>query len=737
MGFRPFVYRLACGLGLVGSVQNQLGEVEVLIQGPASVLDEFQRELINSAPPLSRPAIECVVDIEEPQKSEFRIIESTADREARIHVPPDYFTCDDCVRELEDPADRRHRYPFINCTQCGPRYTLIRALPYDRPNTSMADFPLCEACMAEYRNPIDRRFHAEPVACPACGPSLSFREDQVNIHGNSESLEACISALRSGRIVAVKGVGGYHLMCDAQADAPIQRLRASKPRPHKPLAVMFPVAGDDGLGAVRKEVVMGPAETECLIRPARPIVLMEKRADGRLSSLVAPGLAEIGVMLPYSPLHHLLTSAFGGALVATSGNVSGEPVLTDADEVERRIQRVADCYLHHDRPIVRPADDSVYRRIAGRTRPIRLGRGTSPVEADLPYRLAMPVLAVGGHMKTTIALAWGDRMVISPHIGDMGSARSLTVFEQVVTDLQALYGVRAEAVIADAHPDYATTRWARRSGLPVTLVPHHFAHASAAARRWPRGETGIVFAWDGVGYGVDGTLWGGETLLGRPGDWKRVGSMRRFRLPGGDRAGREPWRSAAALCWETGRSWQPPVDVDWRLAKDAWDRGINSPVTTAVGRLFDAAASLAGLVHVASFEGQGPMELEAAFKDDAHEPVRLPLDRRNDLWITDWEPLIDLLMDQGQDLATRSARFHRSLAHAIADQAEMLQQESGTCRVSLTGGVFQNRVLTEMAAAELQARGLETDVDDELPVNDGGLCAGQIVEYAARHGISA
>jgi len=731
VGFRPFVYRLASEFGLTGWVQNQLGEVEVLAQGPAPALDSFQEALIGRAPPLSRPVLDSATTCDDAISDTFLIIESASDREARIHVPPDYFTCSDCVRELKEPGDRRYRYPFINCTQCGPRYTLIRAMPYDRANTSMAEFPLCEPCRREYQDPADRRFHAEPVACPACGPALTWRGLEGTVDGNEAAMEACVDALRQGQIVAVKGVGGYHLVCDARADDPVRRLRAAKPRPDKPLAVMFPVAGDDDLDQVRREVSAHPGEIELLRSPARPIVLMRKNPLGQLSSLVAPGLGEIGVMLPYSPLHHLLTSEFGGPVVATSGNVSGEPVLTDARDVETRINRVVDACLHHNRPIVRPADDSVYRPIGDRLRPIRLGRGTAPVELPLPIRLRAPVLAVGGHMKNTVALAWDDRMVVSPHIGDMGSARSVTVFEQVVGDLQALYKVRARAVIADAHPDYATARWAARAPLAVTLVYHHFAHASAAARDWPAGETGVVFAWDGVGYGPDGTLWGGETLLGRPGRWTRIGHMRSFRLPGGDRASREPWRSAAAICWETGLDWSGPPDTDWQLAREAWSRHVNAPLTTAVGRLFDAAASLAGLVDVASFEGQGPMQLEAAADPDCLSTVALPLERQGETWVSDWAPLIEQLRDPALPVSHRAAVFHNSLAETLVQQARAICGETGARRVALTGGVFQNRLLVQRVTSGLARHNIPVDLDERLPVNDGSLCAGQVVEYAA------
>jgi hydrogenase maturation protein HypF len=731
VGFRPFVYRLAHEFGITGWVQNQLGEVEVLAQGDETTLDRFEQALLDRAPPLSRPRLAGSRHCLEPAEDRFLIVDSAVTSEARIHVPPDFFTCDDCVRELNDPSDRRYRYPFINCTQCGPRYTLIRSMPYDRPNTSMADFPLCEECLAEYEEPADRRFHAEPVACPECGPSLSWRDEVREICGNEAALSACLEALADGKIVAVKGVGGYHLMCDAASDDAIGRLRAAKPRPHKPLAVMYPVRGEDGLEVLRHDVELSDEAVSRLTSPARPIVLFSKRDENGLSPLVAPGLGEIGVMLPYSPLHHLLLSAFGAPLVATSGNISGEPVLTDQDEVERRLSGTVDACLHHDRPIVRPADDSVYRPIAGRTMPIRLGRGAAPLEMRLRQSLLRPVLAVGGHMKNTVALGWDDRLVVSPHIGDMGTARSVAVFERVVEDLQDLYGVTAEAVVADAHPDYATSRWARQSGLPVTTVAHHHAHASAIARDWPDGDIGIVFAWDGVGLGTDGTLWGGETLVGRPGRWRRVGTMRSFRLPGGDRAGRDPWRSAAALCWETGIEWHPATETDWALARHAWEREINCPTSTAVGRIFDAAAALTGLVECGSFEGQGPMRLEAAAHGVDAPAVILPLGLEDGMWVTDWSPLLAMLRDASEPVGQRAAAFHASMARALVEQASRIRDETRVEHIALTGGVFQNRRLTELACRALADAGLPPRLDEDLPVNDGGLSACQIVQYAA------
>ncbi len=732
VGFRPFVYRLAQSLQLCGWVRNRVGRVEIHIEGDAESLQAFTRRLFQQLPALAVPRLDSCTPAEPQALQDFCIRESSAAGSVQIHVPPDLFTCDACLAELYDPADRRRHYPFINCTECGPRYTLIRSMPYDRAATTMAGFTLCEACRAEYTNPADRRFHAEPVACPACGPTLAFHGDSEPCQGNAAALQACLTTLHAGRIVAVKGIGGYHLMCDARDDAAVGQLRARKPRPHKPLAVLFPAPPDAPLRHVEQQVQLTPAQAELLLSPVRPIVLAQRLPDCSLSALVAPGLDELGVMLPYSPLHHLLLNDFGGPLIATSANISGEPVLTDNAEVEARLGHVADAFLHHDRPIARPADDPVYRMLQGRPRPLRTGRGAAPLEQGLPFRLAEPVLATGGHMKNTVALAWDDRIVVSPHIGDMGNARSLAVFEQTVADLQALYGIAATTLLCDAHPGYATSRWAARSGLPLQRIFHHQAHAAAVCAGAAGSGEWLVFTWDGVGYGEDGTLWGGEALRGRPGAWQRFATLRPFHLPGGERAGREPWRSAAALCWETGHDWTG-LPQDAALARHAWERRLNTPQTSAAGRLFDAAAALTGLCSAASFEGQGPMLLEARCGQEPGDPVRLPLlPDANGLWVCDWEPLLPLLLDETRPAALRAACFHATLAHALLTQALQARESHGIERIGLSGGVFQNRVLTETACRLLAAAGFDVTLPEHIPINDAGISYGQVIEFGSR-----
>jgi hydrogenase maturation protein HypF len=727
VGFRPFVYRTAHRYRVEGWVRNLSGRVEVLAQGRPDSLLRFGDALIAEAPPLARP--EKLDDVPVPPQSVrgFAILESRVDGLAHVRVPPDYFACESCLAELRDPADRRFRYPFINCTQCGPRYTLIRRLPYDRPNTTMTDFALCARCLAEYTDPLNRRFHAEPIACPECGPHLTLRSDTGQLLVGEAALAGCVAAIAAGKVVAVKGIGGYHLMCDAASSSAVAALRARKRRPHKPLAVMFPLDGD--LVALQRATHIDSAHRAMLLDPMRPIVLIPKRAGSPLAPEIAPGCGEVGAMLPYSPMHHLLLEDFGAPLVATSANLSGEPVLSDNAEAEARLAHIADAFLHHDRPIARPADDPVYRVVLGAPRPLRLGRGNAPLEIDLPFALPRPVLALGGHLKNTVALGWARRAIVSPHLGDMDAPRSVALLEQVAADLQALYGVRAEEVVCDAHPHYATTRRASHFGLPVRRVFHHRAHASALAGEFPRGGDWLAFTWDGAGFGEDGTLWGGEALLGRPGTWRRVASLRPFALLGGERAAREPWRSALSLHWESGRDWNDcPHDTE--LLRRAWERGVNCPRTSSAGRLFDAAAALLGLLSQASFEAQAPMALEAASVGE-EAPIELPLELHDGVWRSDWAPLLDHLQDAGPSAGARAARFHATLAGVVLDQARAVRAMHSVSQLGLTGGVFQNRLLCERVAALADREGFAVFVPERIPCNDAGLSFGQLIEIGA------
>lgn len=739
VGFRPFIYRLAIEHELSGWVKNCVGVVEIHAQGQPQNLRNFLNDIFDKKPLLAKPELASDKQIEPGNFENFNILQSQRQGEVRISVPTDLFLCDECLVELNQPSDRRYRYPFINCTQCGPRYTLIRSLPYDRVNTTMADFDLCPACQAEYEDPLDRRFHAEPVACPVCGPSLTFSMGETQVENTEVALSKVIDVIRDGKVVAVKGIGGYHLMCDATNTDAVAWLRKNKPRPDKPLAVMFPAPVENPFEVAEKFVSLTEKDKAFLLLPARAILLVAKKKDSTLSGLIAPRLNEVGMMLPYSPLHHLLLNDLGRPLVATSANISGEPVLTDNLDVEKRLSHVSDACLHHNRPIQRPADDPVYRTIAGKTRPIRTGRGCAPMELLLPFELPHPVLAVGAHMKNTITLAWKNRAIISPHIGEMHSVRSLKVFENTVNDLQKLYDVKVESIICDAHPGYSTTRWANEQKLPVQRVFHHHAHASATYYECQTENPVIVFTWDGVGYGEDGTLWGGETFLGKPGQWQRLASMRAFNLPGGDKAGRQPWRSAAAICWQAGLDYENISEKDpllYSILRQAWQQKINAPQSTSVGRLFDAAAALTGVCTEASFEGQGPMLFEALCgkaDENFNDWITLELEVINDLLITDWQPLIPVMLDSSLSIKTRALLFHHSLAHNLWQQAIIMREKYGVNTVSFSGGVFQNRVLTEKAMALLSDDGFDVCLPELIPVNDAGISFGQVMEYGFRN----
>ncbi len=747
VGFRPFVYNLARRLGIAGCVRNLSGRVEIQAEGPQGELDVFEKLLIDESPPLARPMIASIADTAPRGLVRFEIASSDASRLGDVHLPADRFLCDACLEELFDPGNRRYRHPFITCTQCGPRYSLIEALPYDRARTGMAKFALCEACQAEYENPEDRRFHAEPLSCPDCGPSLSFRGREgalFSTEGNEDALAAAVQALRDGLIVAVRGIGGYHLMCDAANAEAVRRLRRRKQRPSKPLAVMFPLSGGDGLDQVRAYVALDDVSAQIVKDPTRPIVLVARKVSCELAHDIAPGLAAIGVFLPYSPLHALLTSDFGAPVVATSGNVSGEPVIADPVEAHSKLGGIADVFLHHDRPIVRLADDPVVRIVGGAAQAVRLGRGNAPLELNLPTPLTRPVLATGAQMKCAIGIGFDDRAVLSPHIGELDSPRAFTIFERLAAEFPALYGIAPHVVVCDAHPGYRSTRWALSGKIAVVKVLHHHAHASALAGEHRHIKRWLIFAWDGVGYGEDGTLWGGEGLLGEPGRWQRVTSIRPFRLPGGELASREPWRSAAGAMWEAGTAFAPALhDAPASLVRAAWERRINAPATSAVGRLFDAAACLVMDIHATSFEGEAAMRLEAlastALEAGGTAPtVPLPITHgTQDLLYSDWSPLFATLADHNQAPERRALVFHQSLAAMLAEQACVIRDRLSYNgiepfeAIGLTGGVFQNKLLAELIVEQLSSIGLRALMPLRVPANDGGLAFGQIVESAA------
>ena len=731
VGFRPFVYRTACELGIGGSVANTTAGVSIEAEGPPDAVAQFVHAIRRGPAP---PARVTAVDIEArapvgDTAFEFRPTEAAGTRSAT--VLPDLSTCPDCLRELFDPDNRRYRYPFTNCTHCGPRYSIIEDLPYDRARTSMRRFPMCEACLAEYGDPADRRFHAESNACPNCGPKLALCDGKGRgLAEGDAALTAVAVAIRDGAIVAVKGLGGFHLMVDARNDAAVRRLRARKRREEKPFAVMF-----TSLAAVEAECDIRPEEAALLTSPERPIVIV--RARGPLAPSVSPDNPTVGVMLPYTPLHHLLLAELGFPVVATSGNRSEEPIVTDEVEVQKRLGGIADLFLVHDRGIVRPVDDSVARIVAGRPLFLRRARGYAPAAA-IERRMPAGILAFGGHLKATIALTLATGAVLGQHIGDLETAEARDAYDRAVADLTRLHAVVPRVAVRDLHPDYHSSRVADASGLPTVMVQHHVAHAAAcmAEHRLEPPVLGVSF--DGTGYGADGTVWGGEFLLVIKTGWRRVAHLRPFRLPGGDSAIREPRRSALGLLFELfGPTCLAMVDLapvaaftaaERNVLATMLERGVNAPITTSAGRLFDAIAALVGLRQRATYEGQAAARLEWAARA-AGSPERSGGAYRFSVtaaspMVLDWEPAIrDLVTDLGTGVSVSAiaCAFHRGLAIAIAEVAARI----GERQVVLTGGCFQNALLTEAAIATLSEVGLVPYWHRLVPPNDGGIALGQ------------
>ncbi|HXB36952.1 MAG TPA: carbamoyltransferase HypF [Acidimicrobiales bacterium] len=760
VGFRPHVYRLASGLGLAGHVGNDTEGVFAEAEGPAAAVDEFLTRLVDEAPGPAR--IDGLVNERVPATGEvgFAIVESRSRAGARTFVSPDIATCDECLSELFDPADRRARYPFINCTNCGPRFTITLRLPYDRPHTTMRGFTMCAACAAEYHDPADRRFHAQPVACAHCGPRLWFEAGGgVTVKDSDAALVAAQAALGRGEIVAVKGLGGYHLACDAQSDAAVERLRVRKQRVEKPFAVMV-----RDLAAAEALADLGEAERHLLASAQRPIVLVRGRRDTPLSWLVAPGNPRVGLLLPYTPLHHLLFAPVPGeshadarvpsALVMTSGNLTDEPICFDDADARARLGAIADAWLVHDRPIHVPCDDSVLLvdPETGEELPLRRSRGYAPLPVRLPFA-APPILAVGGELKNTFCLASGRDAFVSQHIGDMGSLETWAAFERATQQIAGLYDIDAVQVVADAHPGYQTRRWAEAAcedpgASPAVLeeVQHHHAHVASvmAEHGVPLEQHVIGMAFDGTGYGEDGTVWGGEILVAGYREAARVGSLAPVPLPGGDAAIRRPYRVALAHLWAAGIEWSEdlaPVRAlgpnERAMLERQLSRGVGCVPTSSMGRLFDATSSLLGLCHHAGYEAQAAMELqwaaEAALARDPHAapPYRFGLTARE---LQPAPVLRAIVADQRAGLATgaMAAGFHAAVARAVGDAATSVRARTGIEVVALSGGVFQNTLLLGLARGELAARGFTVLTHRQLPPNDGGLALGQAAVAAAR-----
>ncbi|WP_167505510.1 carbamoyltransferase HypF [Streptomyces malaysiensis] len=731
VGFRPFVHALATELGLSGQVANGPAGARIEIEGGPEAVAAFCHRLTADAPPLADIVSAATFELRPTGGAGFAIVPSLTGH-GRTLVPPDAATCDTCLTELADPADRRHRHPFITCTDCGPRFTITTALPYDRATTTMAAFPMCPDCSAEYTDPSDRRFHAQPIACWACGPRLRLT-GAVRREGGAALAEAR-RMLAAGAILAVKGLGGYHLVCDATAPRAVGELRRRKARGDKPFAVMTP----DPDSAARLGH-LGPAERRVLVGRSRPIVLLRRRSPTPLAPRVCPGSPDIGVMLPYTPPHRLLFGLPGDPpgpdiLVVTSGNLSGEPLVTDDREAMARLDGLADAWLWHDRPIVVACDDSVVRvRADGSPLPIRRSRGFAPARIHLPVAVH-PVLAVGGDLKNTLCLAAGDSAWLSAHIGDMDSPSAQHAFDRAESHLRTLTRVEPVRIAADRHPGYRSARWARRDGRPLTLVQHHHAHIASAMAEHGLDEPVLGVAFDGTGYGDDGAVWGGEVLLVDYAGYRRLAHLAYVPLPGGDAAVRRPYRMALAHLRAAGLVRSPDLPCvaacppeELRLLEGQLARGVGCVPTSSMGRLFDAVSSLVGICHRAGYEAQAAVELEAAAvtADGVRDGYAFALEEPAPL-------LAAIVADLRAGVAVPliAARFHLAIAGAVRTACRKARRSTGVRTVVLTGGVFANALLDGMCAAGLAEDGFTVLGHTVVPPGDGGLALGQAVVAA-------
>ncbi|WP_308367351.1 MULTISPECIES: carbamoyltransferase HypF [unclassified Microbulbifer] len=739
VGFRPFVYRLARACGLCGWVANDARGVCLEVQGEVLQIREFAQRLTAEKPPHARIHDLTSEPIPLREESGFVIRESDDSAAPSAIVLPDLAACDDCLKELFDPDNRRYRYPFTNCTHCGPRYSIVERLPYDRANTAMKYFPLCEDCRCEYADPGDRRYHAEPNACPECGPQLQLCDRRgKTIAVRENALHQAVVAIDAGRIVALKGVGGIQLLVDASNAKAVRKLRERKQRPHKPFALLYP-----DIDAVHRDCDISKREELLLSAQERPIVLLSAngRSSARIAMEVAPQNPNLGAMLPCSPLHHLLMESLRRPVVATSGNLAGEPICIDNDEAVDRLGNIADLFLLHDRPILRPLDDSVLRVMDERPVMLRRARGYAPLPLQLPDLSAADddLLAVGADLKNCVALARGNIVYPGQHIGDLENRIALETFERAIDDLADFYRLEPRALLCDLHPGYASNHWAQKKKTKRIGVQHHLAHFfSCMAEHAYRGPA-LGVCWDGTGYGEDGTVRGGEFLHWNDGaEVKHFASLRPFPLPGGERAVREPRRSAAGLLFESlGREAfaQEPLhncfnNSEIKNLTRMLERNINSPRCTSVGRLFDAVATLLGLATEISFEGQAAMAVEyVAQESDTAASYPFDMEQQDGRWVIDWVPTVVALMEEGRkgtSIADRSAAFHNTLAQIVLSVALNIGEE----HVFLSGGVFQNRRLTETAAALLRRNDFRVHCHSSIPPNDGGIALGQI--YYAR-----
>jgi len=746
VGFRPFVYRLANELSLKGYVLNNSMGVFVDAEGNEAVLRNFLSRIETEKPKLS-----VITSLEHSFLDSvgypgFEIRESEEVEDVSTIILPDISVCDDCLKEMYDPADRRYLYPFINCTNCGPRFSIIESLPYDRPNTSMKNFKMCSKCKEEYKNPMDRRFHAQPIACPDCGPQLFLWDENGNVISEKQSaLKQTAELIRQGKIVALKGLGGFQLILDATNDEAVKELRRRKHREEKPFALIFPL-----LERIKEVCEVSETEERVLNSPESPIVLLKRKSEignlkSEISDAVAPHNPYLGAMLPYTPLHHLLMKELNAPIVATSANMAEEPICIDEHEALKRLKEIADYYLIHNRPIVRHVDDSIVRLIMDRELVMRRARGYAPLPVMVNGKYDSikdkTILAVGGHLKNTVALKKGNNVFISQHIGDLSTEESNKTFKKVIDDFQLLYDATPEKIISDLHPEYISTKYANHLSNEIEQVQHHYAHVAACRfENQVEGEA-LGVSWDGTGYGLDETVWGGEFFLTDDSSYKHFAQLRRFTLPGGEKAIKEPRRSLAGLLFEIGgasliNEFSNLIEKKFTAAEigivlNMLSKKINSPITSSAGRLFDAVASLLGICDKSNYEGQAAMMLE--FAADWNEKGSYPFEiKESDKLVIDWQPIIiSIINDLRKDInpSIISAKFHNTMAEVILGVVKISEIK----KVVLSGGCFQNALLSERTINLLQKNNYKVYWHQRIPPNDGGIALGQIAAFLMKN----
>ena len=734
VGFRPFIHRLAASYQLSGWIRNNAQGVHIEAEGHLSQLQAFLCAIQGEAPPQARIFSLKHIYLDPAHYEGFKILDSVSHGPSTAWILPDIATCPDCLRDVFDAQNRRYRYPFTNCTNCGPRFSIIESIPYDRPNTSMKSFTMCPECLTEYENPEDRRFHAQPNACPECGPHLRLCDGAGReIASFDEAIIRTVQAVRDGQIVAVKGLGGFHLIVDAANDGAVGELRKRKRREQKPFALMFP-----DIDSIQKYCRVSDLERRWLMAPEAPILLLDKNEDHNsgISFDVAPGNPCLGVLLPYTPLHHILLNDLKRPVVATSGNLSEDPICINDQEALDRLKSIADVFLLHNRPIVRPVDDSVGRLMADREMILRRARGYAPLPIPLRNNIP-PVLAVGGHLKNTVTLAKGKQAVVSQHIGDLESEPARRHFRNIRSDLKQLFNIEPEKILHDKHPDYTSTREAQDSGLKTAAVQHHLAHILACMLDNKAHPPVLGVAWDGTGYGVDASIWGGEFFLVEEKKWRRFATFRPFPLPGGDMAVREPRRSALGLLHEktNGRFDRDLCPAVWDAFRES-ERSVlmrllsntnMAILTSSMGRLFDAVASILGVQHINHYEGQAAMQLEYLAGRNTENTGSYPFKilEKNGTLIIDWEPMIRQILarvNEGIPVEIIACHFHQTLAEMILQIARRADQRE----IVLSGGCFQNRLLSEITIHRLEETGFNVIRHQQIPPNDGCISLGQV-----------